>query len=174
MFYVKSYTREILLFPCHLGPKMFDYVLAQLLEEVEGKCLGKQGFVIRVLNLDKNCITPGLVDNDTGAVNVLVRYSAIMLRPFQNEIVDTIVFNAADDSGFFARMGPLEIFIHKYNMPEDMHFDNEAGDAWVSDDGQIEIKEGSVVRLKIVGVSVDAGQLNAIGSVKDVFLGQIE
>ena len=97
-----------------------------------------------------------------------------MLRPFKNEVLDTTIFNAADDSGFFARVGPLEIYIHKYNMPEDMRFDHTSGDSWVSEDGTIEIKDGSVVRLRIIGVSVDAGQMNAIGTIKDAYLGQLE
>lgn len=159
MFYVKKLKRDIQLQPMHLGPKMKRKVYEQLLEEVEGKCLGKHGYVIRVLRLDPDAIQPGKIDNDNGSVNVTVLYSAIMLRPFKNEVVDTIVFNAADDNGFFARIGPLEIYIHKYNMPEDMKFDNEKGDSWVSLDGEVEIREGSVVRLRIIGVSVDAGQM---------------
>ena len=38
-----------------------------------------------------------LIDNDTGAVNVTVFYSAILLRPFRNEVLDTIVITATDD-----------------------------------------------------------------------------
>ena len=119
-------------------------------------------------------ILPGLIDNDSGCVSVTVIYQAIMLRPFKNEVLDTTIFNAADDSGFFARVGPLEIYIHKYNMPEDMRFDHTSGDSWVSEDGTIEIKDGSLVRLRIIGVSVDAGQMNAIGTIKDAYLGQLE
>jgi len=173
MFFVrKQMKKDILLEPQHLGPDMKRQVEQQVTEEVEGKCMGKHGYVIRVIGIDY--IAPGLVDNDTGAVNVNILYSCIMLRPFKNEVVDTTIFNAADDSGFFARVGPLEIYVHKYNMPEDMHFDHQSGDAWVSDDGNIEIKDGSIVRLRIIGVSVDAGQMNAIGSIKDPYLGQLE
>jgi DNA-directed RNA polymerase II subunit RPB7 len=174
MFFVKKLRRDILLQPAHLGPRMHEHIMTQILEEVEGKCLGKHGYVIRVLSLDDATILPGLIDNDSGCVNVTVIYQAIMLRPFKNEVVDATIFNAADDSGFFARVGPLEIFIHKFNMPEDTHFDMNAGDAWVSEDGTIEIKDGSVVRLRIIGVSVDAGQMNAIGTIKDAYLGQLE
>ena len=163
MYYVKKLKREVLLHPQYLGPKLRKKVFEQLMEEVEGKCLGKHGYVIRLLDLDPTAIQPGKIDNDNGSVNVTVTYSAIMLRPFKNEVVDTIVFNAADDNGFFARVGPLEIYIHKYNMPEDMKFDNEKGDAWVSLDGEVEIREGSVVRLRIIGVSVDAGQMVSDG-----------
>jgi len=159
MFFVKKLHRDILLQPVHLGPGMKHKVEFQLREEVEGKCLGKHGYVIQVLTLDDEAIVPGKIDNDFGSVHMTVSYQAIMLRPFKNEVLDTIVFNAADDNGFFSRIGPLEIYTHKYNMPEDMRFDNQSGDAWVSTDGEVEIKEGSIVRLRIIGVSVDAGQM---------------
>lgn len=159
MFFVKKLKRDILLQPMHLGPKMKHRVELQLREEVEGKCLGKHGFVIQVLAIEKEDIVPGKVDNDFGSVHMTVTYQAIMLRPFKNEVLDTIVFNAADDNGFFSRVGPLEIYTHKYNMPQDMKFDNEKGDAWVSEDGEVEIKEGSIVRLRVIGVSIDAGQM---------------
>jgi len=173
MFFVKKLKRDILLEPIHLGPKMKKKVEWRLREELEGRCLGKHGYIVQILALDEGAIEPGKIDNDFGSVHMTVTYQAIMLRPFKNEVLDTVVFNAADDNGFFARIGPLEVYVHKYNMPEDMRFDNEKGDAWVSTDGEVEIKEGSIVRLRIIGVSVDAGQMNAMGSIKDAFLGQL-
>ena len=173
MFFVKKLKRDIKLLPIHLGPKMKKKVEDQLRDEVEGKCLGNHGYVIFILSLGQFAIQPGKIDNDFGSVNMTVTYEAIMLRPFRNEVLDTVVFNAADDNGFFTKVGPLEIYIHKYNMPEDMRFDNEKGDAWVSTDGEVEIREGSIVRLRILGVSVDAGQMSAMGTIKDAFLGQL-
>ena len=38
--------------------------------------------------MDENDIKPGYIDNDTGSVNVIVWYSAILFRPFTNEVVD--------------------------------------------------------------------------------------
>ena len=173
MFFVKMLQRDLLVAPRFLGDQFESHVKRQMMDEVEGKCLGKNGFVIRVFFEDLDII-PGLVDNDTGAVSVTVHYHAIMLRPFRHEIVDAIVFNASDDSGFFARVGPLDIFVHQRNMPEDMKFDMDAGDAWISEDGTVQIREGSVVRLRVLGVSVDANTMNCLGSIKDNFLGQLE
>ena len=164
--------KDILLEPMYLGPDMRKHCEQQVTEEVEGKCMGKYGYVIRAIGIDE--IAPGFIDNDNGSVSINILYSCIMLRPFKNEVLDTTIFNAADDSGFFACVGPLEIYVHKYNMPEDMHFNHNTGDSWVSEDGTIDIKDGSVVRLRIIGVSIDAGQMNAIGTIKDPYLGQLE
>ncbi len=31
------------------------------------------------------------------------------------------------------------------------------GDCWMSEDGAVEIKEGNIVRLRIIGLNIDAG-----------------
>ena len=68
-------------------------------------------------------------------------------------------------------MGPLQIFVSRHNMPEDIHFDNVKGDSWISDDGDIEITEGSNVRMRILGLNISADSMNAIGTIRDDYLG---
>ncbi len=49
------------------------------------------------------------------------------------------------------------------------------GDCWVTDDGAVEIREGSVVRLRILGVNDSGAEtLVATGTIKDACLGQLE
>ena len=60
-----------------------------------------------------------------------------MLRPFKNEVLDTVV-ERTDNHGFFSKIGPLKIFVHKYSMPEDMTFND---DCWISNDETVEIKD---------------------------------
>ena len=38
-------------------------------------------------------------------------------------------------------------------MPEDMKFNHSSGDCWISEDETVEIREGSIVRLRIIGAS---------------------
>jgi DNA-directed RNA polymerase subunit E'/Rpb7 len=52
-------------------------------------------------------------------------------------------------------------------MPEDMSFDAKSGDCWVSEDETVEIREGSVVRLRIIGLTIDA---DVIVSAQDIYL----
>jgi DNA-directed RNA polymerase II subunit RPB7 len=174
MFFVKKLRRDILLEPFHLGSKLKESVKRRVLDELEGQCLGKHGYVISILDIDDSDIIPGFIDIDTGATHVTVWYSAILLRPFRNEILDTVVYTASDENGFFSRVGPLQIFVSRHAMPEDMKFNTLAGDCWVSEDETVEIREGSIVRLRIIGLVIDAGVISAIGTIKDTFLGQVE
>lgn len=60
-------------------------------------------------------------------------------------------------------------------MPEDMAdgFDGET-QTWYSDDKAIEIRKESGVRLKILGINIDASNIEAIGTMKEDYLGLIE
>lgn len=175
MFYLANLRRDVLLEACYLGKSMKERVKRKLSEELEGKCLGKKGFIILILDVPDKNIEPGLIDNDTGGVYVTVHYDAVLMRPFKNEVLDAIVTSASDEKGFMCRVGPLEIFVSGHRMPEDMSFDFQLGDCWVSEDGAVEIKEGSIVRVRIIGVN-DAGSdvLVAMGCIQDKCLGQLE
>lgn len=81
---------------------------------------------------------------------------------------------SSDENGFFARVGPLNIFISRHCMPDDMYYNNLNGEEnWSSTDGIINISEGSLVRLRIIGLIIEAGVISAIGSIKESYLGQI-
>ena len=103
MYFVKKLRRDILLEPRFLGSRLKESVRARIREELEGQCLGKNGYVITILSIEDSDIRPGLVDNDTGSVSVAVWYSALLLRPFRNEVVDTVVVTASE-----------EVFTHRY------------------------------------------------------------
>ena len=100
MFYMKKLRRDILLEPRFLGPRLKDLVKQRLIDELEGQCLGKLGYIVSIVETRDEDITAGLIDIDTGAVNICVWYSAILLRPFKNEVLDTVVFSASDEVNF--------------------------------------------------------------------------
>lgn len=47
------------------------------------------------------------------------------------------------------------------------------GDSWISTDGAVDIKVGSIVRMRLIGVAINAGEISAIGSINEPALGQI-
>jgi DNA-directed RNA polymerase II subunit RPB7 len=173
MFFIKELRRDVLLEPKYLGSQLKEHLKKKLTAELEGQCLGKHGYVISVLDIKDDNIMPGAIDNDTGAVNISVHYKVILLRPFRNEVLDTVVTVASDANGFFANVGPLQIFVSRHCMQDDMSFNDFRGDSWISDDGKIEITEGSIVRLRIIGLVIDAGNISAIGTIKESYLGQM-
>jgi DNA-directed RNA polymerase II subunit RPB7 len=119
------------------------------IEELEGISLGRHGYIVSIIEIKDQDIVIGKIDNDTGAVSVLVAYQALLLRPFKNEVMDAVV-DTATSTGFFCSCGPLQIFVSRHNMEREMHYDNARGDCWVSEDQEVEIKQGSNVRLRIL------------------------
>ena len=174
MFYVKTLEHEIVLEPIHFGPKMKMILERLVKEEVEGLALANYGYVVHVISIPENTIKFGIIEYDTGNVACHVKYTALLLRPFINEVLDAIVVQC-NNIGFLAYVGPLRIFVSKHSMPEDMFngFDSER-DAWVSDDKEVVISAGCGVRLKIKGRTVEQGNISAIGTIKDDYLGLID
>lgn len=174
MFYVKTLEHEIVLTPVHFGPKLKATIVRLLKEEVEGLALATYGYVVTVIDVPEDQIRSGIIEYDTGDVVFYVKYTALLLRPFMNEVLDATV-SQCNPLGFFAFVGPLRIFVSKHNMPEDMFngFDSNS-DAWVSDDKEVVISSGTGVRLKIKGRTVESGNITAIGGIKDNYLGPID
>jgi DNA-directed RNA polymerase II subunit RPB7 len=174
MFYVKTLEHEITLEPVHMGPKLRQTTVRLLKEQVEGLALANYGYVVNVIEVPEDQIKSGIIEYDTGNVVFIVKYTALMLRPFINEVVDAVV-SQCNPLGFFAFCGPLRIFVSKHSMPEDMFngFDGEK-DAWISDDKEIVISANSGVRLRIKGRTVEQGNITAIGTIKNDYLGLVD
>lgn len=174
MFYVKSLDHEIVLEPVHFGQKLRATLTRLLKQQVEGLALANYGYVVNVIEVPADQIKSGIIEYDTGNVVFTVKYTALLLRPFINEVLDAVV-SQCNQLGFFAFCGPLRIFVSKHSMPEDMlnGFDSEK-DAWISDDKEVVINSGSGVRLRIKGRTVEQGNITAIGTIKDNYLGLID
>ena len=83
---------------------------------------------------------PGKLQEATGLGIFSVKYEAIMMRPFVNEIIDAEVVNCVEH-GFFAKAGPLSIFVSAHLMPEEYR-DNFSVDtaSWRSNEEGTECK----------------------------------
>eukprot|EP00630_Chrysocystis_fragilis_P007190 CAMPEP_0197390124 /NCGR_PEP_ID=MMETSP1165-20131217/2194_1 /TAXON_ID=284809 /ORGANISM="Chrysocystis fragilis, Strain CCMP3189" /LENGTH=169 /DNA_ID=CAMNT_0042915589 /DNA_START=64 /DNA_END=573 /DNA_ORIENTATION=+ len=159
--------------PQYFGPRMRSYIKDEIVKSVEGTCLGREGYVIAVMELKNDDIDTGVVEYDTGMVSVNARYSAILLRPFKNEVVDAVV-TQVNEIGFFSEAGPLAIFVSRHAMPEDLQDGYDADvESWISEDKEVEIKQRCVVRLKLLGVTCDTNEITAVGTIKDDYLGLI-
>lgn len=173
MFYVKTLEHEIVLQPSHFGPKLKPTIIRLLKEEVEGLALAEYGFVVNVIEVPEDQIKSGIIEYDTGDVVFSVKYTALLLRPFVNEVLDAVV-SQCNTLGFFAYVGPLRVFVSKHSMPEDMlNGWNTDKDSWVSDDKEVIISSGCGVRLRIKGRTVEQGNITAIGTIKDSYLGLV-
>ncbi|KAJ2498553.1 DNA-directed RNA polymerase II subunit [Coemansia sp. RSA 1972] len=170
MFFHKKLTHTITLHPSFLGPRMREFVTKRLYKDVEGTCTGRYGYIVAVvaiLDIQIGKIIPG-----HGSAEFEVKYSAILFKPFKNEVLDAVVATV-NNTGFIADAGSFQIFVAKVFIPSDMKIDmNTNPPSFHSDDQKIE--KGTLVRIKLIGTNIDATKITAIGTIKEDYLGVIE
>jgi DNA-directed RNA polymerase II subunit RPB7 len=175
MFFLKTLTHRIVLPPQYFGPGLNEEVQNRLRKEVEGTCHGRFGFIICVLSIKD--IGQGKIQDSYGHATFDVKYEAILLKPFNGQVVDAIV-GTMNKMGIFADVGPLHVFVSTHSMPSDLKFDTSPSAAtnpcFVSEDQTIKISKGDTIRLRIIGVRIDAKELFTIGTIKEDYLGWIE
>ncbi|TIA88524.1 hypothetical protein E3P99_02555 [Wallemia hederae] len=135
-----------------------DFINNKLFADVEGTCTGRYGYIIAVLSISdpgSGTVLPGV-----GTAEFVVKYTAIVYKPFKGEVVDGQVASV-NKMGFFADVGPLQVFVSSHLIPQDIKFDPGANPPCFSSEDQV-IEKGSKVRLKIVGTRVDATEIFAI------------
>eukprot|EP00249_Psilotum_nudum_P010133 c22353_g1_i1 orf=169-702(+) len=168
MFFHILLERNMQLHPRHFGPHLRDKIISKLIQDVEGTCSGRHGFVVGVTSVEN--IGSGLIRDGTGYVIFPVKYQCVVFRPFKGEILESVV-TMVNKMGFFAEAGPVQIFVSNHLIPDDMEFQSGDIPCYATSDGSVRIQKDSEVRLKIVGTRVDATEIFCIGTIKDDFLG---
>jgi len=175
MFFHMELSKELLLYPKHFGPNIQGLLQEKLIHTVEGSCSGQYGFVVAVTDVIE--IGKGRIREGGGLATFPMRYNAIVFRPFKGEVFDAIV-TVVNKLGFFAQVGPLQVFVSKHLIPEDMAFDSQSAlPAYVSqvtDQQPQRVMKDSEVRLRVIATRVDKAEIFAIGTIKDEYLGLLD
>ncbi|CDH53392.1 dna-directed rna polymerase ii subunit rpb7 [Lichtheimia corymbifera JMRC:FSU:9682] len=169
MFFLKELSHTISLHPSFFGPNMHAQLKDKLYADVEGTCSGRFGYIITVvalLNISKGKVLPG-----TGLAEFKVKYQAIVFKPYKGEVVDAVV-TTVNKMGFFADVGPLQVFVSNHLIPNDMQYDPNGNPPCYSSEDQT-IQKDVQVRIKLVGTRTDATEIFAIGTIKEDYLGVI-
>ncbi|KAI9838672.1 MAG: hypothetical protein M1819_004986 [Sarea resinae] len=169
MFFLYELERVITLHPSFFGPRVKEYLTNRLLEDVEGTCTG-QYYIICVM--DTYDISEGRVVPGSAVAEYTVHYRAVVFRPFKGETVDAVV-NSVTQMGFFAAVGPLKVFVSVHLIPSDIKFDGNAMPPQFTDNADQVIENGTHIRIKLLGIRSDVGDMFAVGSIKEDFLGTL-
>eukprot|EP00434_Breviolum_minutum_P007634 symbB.v1.2.006732.t1/scaffold406.1/size210851/2 len=142
----------------------------QLRQKVEGSVQEKAGLIIAVQACE--AMDKGKLHEGTGLVMVPMKYSALVLQLFKNEVVDVEV-TEVNELGFFAELGPARIFVSKAMIAKGWSYSQEDASArcFVSADRSQVIRRGTNVRVKLVATKQDRNRLDAIGTTMGQYLG---
>ncbi|CAB4253719.1 similar to Saccharomyces cerevisiae YDR404C RPB7 RNA polymerase II subunit B16 [Maudiozyma barnettii] len=171
MFFIKDLSLNITLHPSYFGPRMKQFLKSKLLQEVEGSCTGKFGYILCVLDYDKIEIERGRILPTDGSAEFTVKYRAVVFKPFKGEVVDGTVVSCSQH-GFEVQVGPMKVFVTKHLMPQDLQFNAGSNPpSYQNSEDVITIK--SRIRVKIEGCISQVSSIHAIGSIKEDYLGAI-
>ena len=84
MFFLQELERIIDLHPSFFGPRVKEYLTDRLLHDVEGTCTGQYYIVcvVDAFDISEGRVVPGLA-----RAEFVIRYRAVVWRPFKGEIV---------------------------------------------------------------------------------------
>lgn len=172
MFYHVRLIRKIRVHPSKFNRNISIYIEDQLHREVDGQCIEKYGgIVLTVTRLIKTGL--GRLEDHTGYAVYNVVFMAIVCRPEKEETVCAMVTQVSQ-TGIITEAGPIQIFVSRRQMPDDMILEDTPQPTLSSPDGVIRIKKGTNIRLKIIGVQIDSQGIQAIGTVNQDYLGVFE
>lgn len=170
-FFVVTMHRRVQIHPRFFGVKLEEMLKQRLILEVEGSFAGRYGFIVAVLQVMKP-IPMGELEETTGFAVFPLQYQAVVFRPFKGEVLDTVVTKATQH-GIFAESGPLTVFVSHHCLLEDMTFDAQHA-TWSTRDNVDRIKRDSSVRMRLIGLKIEATEISATGTVRDAYLGPLE
>jgi DNA-directed RNA polymerase II subunit RPB7 len=107
---------EVLMHPATFGRDLNSKIQTRLCEEVEGAVVGKKGIVVSAIKfMNENESERGIIEYETGYASFMVKYDALVFRPFKNEVMDAKVIVVAEH-GIWANAGlpNFRIFISKH------------------------------------------------------------
>ncbi|GAX74602.1 hypothetical protein CEUSTIGMA_g2050.t1 [Chlamydomonas eustigma] len=171
MFYLLTLHRDLDVHPKNFGKHMRDIIERKLIDEVEGTCNGRYGYVVcvnKILSVSKGVIR----QDGTGFATFKVKYLAVVCRPHKGEVIDCVV-TSVNKMGFFAEAGPLQIFVSNHLVPEDYEYNATGDPCYTSNDEAQKIQERTEIRIRIVGSRMDQTEIFCIGTIKEDFLGVI-
>jgi len=171
MFFHINLEKNIVLEPRHFGKNLQEVLREKLKNEVEGSCTGRHGFIVMVTQINR--VSEGMVTDDgTARAKYHVEYGCIAFRPFKGEVLDATV-TQVNKFGFFAEAGPLNLFVSNQLIEDDMAFESVGENKYVSSDQTVEIKKDAEVRVRVVGMRIDASEIFCIATIKEDYLGVI-
>eukprot|EP00933_Yihiella_yeosuensis_P084734 TRINITY_DN99366_c0_g1_i1.p1 TRINITY_DN99366_c0_g1~~TRINITY_DN99366_c0_g1_i1.p1 ORF type:complete len:179 (-),score=42.29 TRINITY_DN99366_c0_g1_i1:116-652(-) len=175
MFYHLELFTYLLVKPEYLGPGFHDCLDDLLRQKVEGTVVEGKGLVIAVgecSSLDR-----GKLHEGTGLIMVPMKYTAVILQLYKNEVVDCEVVEV-NKLGFLAEVGPVRVFVSKTNLPDGWSYteaqqQSAGGASYVSADGALAIRRESAVRVQLVATKHEPDNIMAIGTTNGEFLGPL-
>ncbi|KAK1058971.1 DNA-directed RNA polymerase II subunit [Friedmanniomyces endolithicus] len=175
MFCVKLLQDTLPLHPSYFGAASQQYITDLLYTRNEGKNTGTM-MIIAIIDIDD--ISEAKIMPGTGMAMYDISYRAIIWRPFRGEVVDGLGLAPRLQSGLCRVLGEggcahasADESLGEYMIPAELKYTVEGSTPSFTDNDDQTIERSSQVRLRIKGIRGEMGQMYAIGSIREDYLG---
>lgn len=157
-------------------PTKFSLELNQALKEslqdsIEGKIFPEIGVVMSVTEIISS--GEGSIVPEDGAVFYPAEFNVLVYRPEVNELVFGEVVDITE-FGAFTRIGPIDALIHVSQIMDDKMAYDAKNAVFNGRKTNNKLKEGDVVKARIVGVSLGKGRSKISLTMRQPTLGSLD
>ncbi len=171
MFKILSVKDEVRVPPTKFDLNLNQAVKESLQDQIEGKMnpdIGVFLSITDILNVGEGKIIP-----EDGAIYYPVEFKVLTYRPELNEIVLGEVVDITE-FGAFTRVGPLDALIHVSQIMDDKISYDAKNAIFTGKKSGYKLKEGDLVRARIVGVSLGKGRSKISLTMRQPLLGSLD
>ena len=171
MFKILTMKDDVRVPPTKFNLGLDKAVKESLQETIEGTLnpdIGVFLVVTEILNIGEGKIVP-----EDGAIFYPAEFNILIYRPELNEIVLGEVVDITE-FGAFTRIGPLDALVHVSQIMDDRLSYDSKNAIFTGRKSSNKLKEGDIVRARIVGVSLGKGRSKISLTMRQPGLGAIE
>ena len=147
-----------------------DAVKESLQEQVVGSVDPNQGVFLVVTEVTE--VGDGKIVPEDGAIHYPSTYKVLTFKPEENEIVLGEIVDITE-FGAFTRIGPLDALVHVSQIMDDKVSYDPKNATFTGKKSGLKLKEGDVVRVRVVGVSLGKNKTKISLTMRQPELGAI-
>lgn len=155
MFKILTVRDEVRVHPTKFDLDLDQAVKESLQESLEGKINPDLGVFLAVT--DVLSIGEGKIIPEDGAIYYTAEFRALVYMPEMNEVVTGEVVDITE-FGAFTRIGPLDALVHVSQVMDDKIAYDSKNAIFTGKRSNARLKEGDLVRARVVGVSLGKGR----------------
>ncbi|MCD6558227.1 MAG: DNA-directed RNA polymerase [Candidatus Aenigmarchaeota archaeon] len=171
MYKIITIEDEVRVPPTKFGMDIKDAIKDSLEDQLEGKIKPDIGVflaVTEILDVKEGKIIP----ND-GAIYYPSKLRVLVFNPEDQEVLPGVVVDITE-FGAFIRIGPLDGLVHVSQIIDDRISYDAKNATFVARKSKKTLKEGDVVRCRIVGVSLGKAQTKISLTMRQPWLGSMK
>ena len=171
MFKILNVKDEVRVPPVKFDLELDDAVKESLQDQIEGKINADIGVFLVVTDILS--VGDGKIIPEDGAIYYPVEFKVLIYKPELNEIVTGEVVDVTE-FGAFTRIGPLDALVHVSQIMDDKISYDAKNATFTGKKTGIRLREGDLIRARIVGVSLGKGRSKISLTMRQPHLGAME